>query len=70
VPILKQHPATAREVKALLLKRNEKQRLRLAGERKICRCHIGCFVGCRKGFLDTNKKTNYIARLKTARRIY
>ena len=28
------------------------------------------FWGCRKRFLDTNKKTNYIARLKTARRIY
>ena len=26
--------------------------------------------GCRKGFLDTNKKTNYIARLETARQIY
>ena len=28
------------------------------------------FQGCQKGFSDTNKKTNYIARLKTARRIY
>jgi len=28
------------------------------------------FRGCRKGFSDTNKKTNYIARLETARQIY
>jgi hypothetical protein len=34
------------------------------------KCHIGCSVRCRKGFLDTNKKTNYIACLETARRIY
>jgi len=26
--------------------------------------------GCREGFLETNKKTNYIARQKTARQIY
>jgi len=26
--------------------------------------------GCREGFLETNKKTNYIARLKTVRQIY
>ena len=25
---------------------------------------------CREGFLETNKKTNYIARQKTARQIY
>jgi hypothetical protein len=32
--------------------------------------HIGCFMRCRKEFLDTNKKTNYITRLETAKRIY
>jgi hypothetical protein len=26
--------------------------------------------GCREGFLETNKKTNYIARQETARQIY
>jgi hypothetical protein len=26
--------------------------------------------GYREGFFDTNKKTNYIARLRTAKRIY
>jgi hypothetical protein len=31
---------------------------------------LGCFMGCRKGFSDTNKKTNYITRLETVRRIY
>jgi hypothetical protein len=30
----------------------------------------GCFMGCRKGCSDTNKKTNYITCLETARRIY
>jgi len=25
---------------------------------------------CQKGFLETNKKTNYIARQETARQIY
>jgi hypothetical protein len=32
--------------------------------------HIRYFVGYRKEFLDTNKKTNYIARLETAKQIY
>jgi hypothetical protein len=48
----------------------EENDLCLVGERKIFRYHIGCFVGCRKGFSDTNKKTNYIACLETKRRIY
>jgi hypothetical protein len=45
-------------------------RLYLVGERKFFRCRIGCFVGCQKEFSDTNKKTNYIARLETVRQIY
>jgi hypothetical protein len=32
--------------------------------------HIRCFTKCRKKFSDTNKKTNYIIRLETARQIY
>jgi hypothetical protein len=44
-------------------------RLCLVGKRKNFGCHIGCFVGCWKEFSDTNKKTNYIARLETARQI-
>jgi hypothetical protein len=47
-----------------------KHGLCLVREKKIFGCHIGCFMGCRKGFSDTNKKTNYIAPLETARRIY
>jgi hypothetical protein len=34
------------------------------------RCYIRCFMGRWKGYSDTNRKTNYITRLKTARRIY
>ena len=47
-------------------------------------CPKGLFIGnqnvlnvtsdvseeCREGFLETNKKTNYIARQETARQIY
>jgi len=39
----------------------------LVGERKVFGCHIGCFVGYRKGYSDTNKKINYITYLETAR---
>jgi hypothetical protein len=42
-------------------------RLRLVRKRKIFKCHIGYFVGCRKVFSILMKKTNYIARLETAR---
>jgi hypothetical protein len=44
-------------------------RLYLVREKKIFGCHIRYFIGCQKGFSDANKKTNYIAHLKTARRI-
>jgi hypothetical protein len=37
---------------------------------KILGCHIGYFMRCRNGCSDTNKKTNYINRLETARQIY
>jgi hypothetical protein len=39
----------------------------LVREKKIFRCHIGCFMRCRKRFSDANKKTNYIAHLETTR---
>ncbi|MCL1462465.1 hypothetical protein M3J57_28320, partial [Klebsiella pneumoniae] len=42
----------------------------LVGEIKIFGCHIGRLTGCRKGFSDTNEKTNFITRLETARRIF
>jgi len=42
----------------------------LVHEKKIFACHIRCLIGCRKGFLDTNEKTNFITRLETARRIF
>jgi hypothetical protein len=42
----------------------------LVGEIKNFRCHIGCLTGCRKGFSNTNEKTNFITRLETARRIF
>ena len=42
----------------------------LVHEMKIFGYHIGCFGDVGRGFSDTNKKTNYIARLKTVRRIY
>jgi hypothetical protein len=45
-------------------------RLGLVGEKFLEKCHIRCFVRCRKGFSDTNKKTNYIACMETTRRIY
>lgn len=39
-------------------------------EKKVSRCYIGYFMRCRNEFSDTNEKTNIMARLKTARRIY
>ncbi len=42
----------------------------LVREMEIFMCHIGCLTECWKMFLDTNEKTNFIARLKTARRIF
>jgi hypothetical protein len=42
----------------------------LVSKKKIFGCHIGCLTGCRKGFSDTNEKTNFITRLETARRIF
>jgi hypothetical protein len=36
----------------------------------LWKCHVRYYVRCWKGISDTNKKTNYIACLKTARRIY
>ncbi len=38
----------------------------LVGEMKIFGYHIGRLTGCRKGFLDTNEKINFITRLETA----
>jgi hypothetical protein len=37
---------------------------------KFLECHIGYFMRYRKRCSDTNKKTNYITCLETARRIY
>ena len=34
-------------------------------EKNIFRCHIECLIGYWNGFLDMNKKTNFITRLKT-----
>jgi hypothetical protein len=42
----------------------------LVGEMKIFGCHIGHLTGCRKGFSDTNEKTNFITHQETARRIF
>jgi hypothetical protein len=52
-----------------LMKRSDLREC-LVTDVKIFRCPIGCFIGCRKGCSDTNKKTNYITRLETARQIY
>ena len=49
--------------------RTAMHRLRLR-KMKIFGRHIGRLTGCRKGFLDTNEKTNFITRLETARRIF
>ncbi len=35
----------------------------LAREMKFFWCHIERLTGCRKGFSDTNEKTNFITRL-------
>ena len=35
----------------------------LVREKKIFECHIGCLTKYRKGFLDTNEKTNFTASL-------
>jgi hypothetical protein len=45
-------------------------RVCLVGEKEIFGCHIECLTGCRKGFSDTNEKTNFRTRLKIARRIF
>ena len=45
-------------------------RLCLIREMKIFGHHIGCFGDVGRGFRILIKKTNYIARLETARRIY
>ena len=50
--------------------RSSKLRLCLVCEMKIFGCHIGCFGDVGRGFRILIKKTHYIARLKTARRIY
>ncbi len=42
----------------------------LVGEMNFFGYHIERLTGCRKGFSDTNKKTNFITRLETARRIF
>ena len=42
----------------------------LVREIKFFRCHIGCFGDVGRGFRILIKKTNYIARLETVRRIY
>ena len=47
--------------------RASKVRVCLVREMKIFGYHIGCFGDVGRGFSDTNKKTNYIARLETAR---
>jgi hypothetical protein len=39
----------------------------LVREKKIFLCHIRCLTKCRKGFSNTNEKTNFI---KIARRIF
>jgi hypothetical protein len=36
---------------------------RLLAGCKVSRCYIRCFMGCQKGYLDTNKKINYRTRL-------
>jgi hypothetical protein len=45
-------------------------RVCLVGEKEIFGCHIRRLTGCRKGFSDTNEKTNFRTRLETARRIF
>jgi hypothetical protein len=49
---------------------NKRERGCLVPGVKIFEYHVECFMECRKGYSDTNKKTNCITRLKTTRQIY